>query len=81
MMPFTYKPTKLNPNTRFINCPDSIKQYTVCDFWQWAFSDLLQNTTRGILAEYIVALLLGNDCQIRNPWSAYDLKLADGQNY
>lgn len=24
---------------------------TVADFWRWAFSDLRDNTTRGILAE------------------------------
>jgi hypothetical protein len=28
---------------------------TVSDFWRWAFSDLRDNTTRGILAEFLVA--------------------------
>jgi hypothetical protein len=28
---------------------------TVADFWRWAFSDLRNNTTRGILAEFLVA--------------------------
>lgn len=48
------------------------------DFWAWAYSDLLQNTTRGVLAEYILAVLLGIDDTPRNPWDAYDLKLEDG---
>ena len=25
------------------------------EFWEWAYDDLLTNTTRGVLAEYIVA--------------------------
>ena len=28
---------------------------TVLDFWKWAYSDLLDNAQRGILAEYLVA--------------------------
>ena len=32
---------------------------TVGDYWQWACSDLLMNTERGVLAEYLVALALG----------------------
>jgi len=52
---------------------------TVSDFWQWGYSDLLQNTTRGILAEYIVAVLLDIDEKPRNPWDAYDLELPNGK--
>ena len=29
------------------------------EFWEWAYDDLLTNTTRGVLAEYIVATALG----------------------
>ena len=29
------------------------------EFWEWAYDDLLANTTRGVLAEYIVAKALG----------------------
>jgi hypothetical protein len=28
---------------------------TVAHFWRWAFSDLRDNTTRGILAEFLAA--------------------------
>jgi hypothetical protein len=31
---------------------------TVLDFWRWAFSDLRDNTGRGILAEFFVATAL-----------------------
>ena len=29
------------------------------DFWRWSSSDLADNTTRGVLAEYLVALAVG----------------------
>jgi hypothetical protein len=31
---------------------------TVADFWGWSRSDLLDNTERGVLAEFIVATAL-----------------------
>lgn len=58
---FCHVPKKLGFSTRFEGGSNSIAKRTVSDFWQWGFSDLLQNTTRGILAEYIVAFLLGVD--------------------
>jgi len=70
---------KLDASTSFKGGPESINSKTVCDFWQWSFSDLMQNTTRGILTEYIVAVLLGIDNKIRNPWLAFDLELPDGR--
>ena len=74
-----FKGKKLETSTHFVGGPESINSKTVCDFWQWSFSDLMQNTTRGILAEYIVATLLEIDDNVRNPWSAYDLELTDGR--
>lgn len=44
------------------------------DFWAWQASDLLNNTLRGVLAEFIVATAMGNDIsQARQDWDAYDL--------
>lgn len=43
-------------------------------FWQWSASDLIGNTMRGCLAEYIVSTALGLTSGIRNDWEAYDLK-------
>lgn len=48
------------------------------DFWQWSMSDLLNNSLRGILAEYIVASGLGISKGIRAEWDAYDLTDNDG---
>ena len=43
------------------------------DFWQWAYSDLIGNTERGILAEYLVACALGIEKKVRISWGKYDL--------
>ena len=43
------------------------------DFWAWAFSDLVSNTERGKLAEYLVAKAMGCGTQISQTWESYDL--------
>ncbi|WXL26985.1 hypothetical protein WG219_05850 [Ectopseudomonas mendocina] len=47
-------------------------------FWRWAFSDVLNNALRGVLAEYIVASALDCNHGVRTQWDAYDLKTASG---
>jgi len=74
-----FKAKKLKKLIHFVGGPESINSKTVSDFWQWGFSDLMQNTTRGILAEYIIASLLGISDKVRNPWLAFDLQLTDGR--
>lgn len=50
------------------------ESFSVRDFWHFAFGDLLDNTRRGTLAEFIVARALGLNTDIpREDWSAYDL--------
>lgn len=44
-------------------------------FWEWAYDDLLANTTRGVLAEYIVANALGIRDAKRVEWDQYDLEI------
>jgi len=79
MKTFSHKPSRLYPFTSFRGGPDSIDRRTVGDFWQWAYSDLMQNIERAVLAEYIVAVLLGVDENPRVPWLAYDLTLPNGK--
>ncbi len=55
-----------------------LKKFSLVEFWQWSTSDLLTNTTRGILAEYIIATDLGIDKTLRNDWDSYDLTSKNG---
>lgn len=43
------------------------------DFWAWAYSDLRENVTRGLLAEYLVGRALGCELGTRSAWDNYDL--------
>lgn len=52
-------------------------QLSLLDFWQWACSDLVENTFRGALAEFYVASALGClDC-LRDSLSCHDLITKD----
>jgi len=46
-------------------------------FWQWSSSEILGNTLRGILAEFIVSMDLGCNTDIREEWDDYDLLSLD----
>jgi len=61
------KPQKLDPHLK-------IKETTtLLDFWQWAYSDIMNNRNRAILAEFIVGTAL--DClnETRIEWDSSDL--------
>ena len=66
---------RLKGNERFRFDGKELAKAIVKDFWSWANSDILNNTTRGILAEYLVAQALSLDISksIRKEWDAYDL--------
>jgi hypothetical protein len=51
---------------------------TVSDFWGWSRSDLIDNLTRGVLAEFIVAkaLCISTD-KVRESWAPWDLTTPD----
>jgi hypothetical protein len=51
---------------------------TVADFWRWAFSDLRDNTTRGILAEFLVAKAVGDERLLRIGWDNFDAQAPSG---
>ncbi len=52
---------------------------TLLDFWRRSASDLLNNTTRGLLADFLVARALGlQEHEIRREWDAYDLVTPEG---
>ncbi|MGN0693288.1 MAG: hypothetical protein ACI4LK_00035 [Lentihominibacter sp.] len=47
-------------------------------YWQWAYSDILDNTNRGAFAEYLVACALGIENTPRVNWDKYDLLSGSG---
>jgi hypothetical protein len=71
-------PKKLTGQEPFINTGG--KQFTVLDFWRYAFSGLNSNVLRGTLAEYIVETALRDvkDIVIRNSWGDWDVMTEDG---
>lgn len=48
------------------------------EFWQWSQSNLLNNTLRGTIAEFIVAKAVNATNTIRVEWDAYDLITPEG---
>lgn len=67
---------KKTGNEQFLNaCSDVC---TLRDFWAWAYSDLVGNTERGRLAEFIVAMALGITEGISVSWDKYDLLSKEG---
>ena len=47
--------------------------HSLLDFWAWTHSDLISNTERGRLAEYIVSCALQSPSQYRIEWDAVDV--------
>jgi hypothetical protein len=69
------KPRPRTGNEPFHNSGKD-RGFTVQNFWRWSVSDLLSNTRRGVLAEFIVAKALGlstDGAQVE--WGAFDLTL------
>ncbi len=54
--------------------------FELIEFWSWNQSNLVENRTRGILAEFIVrkALKIENANKIRTEWDDYDLITPNG---
>ena len=73
------EPQPLNSDEKFVNSKNSaVSNKTMLDYWQWAFSDLVGNTERGVLAEYLVAMAVGSKKSVRGSWDPYDIEAADG---
>lgn len=68
-------------NEPFIN-DNKNTNYSVIDFWKWAYGDFINNVQRGVLAEYIVATAIGTlempKEQQRVMWRPYDLLSPEG---
>lgn len=51
---------------------------SVSDFWRWAFNDLRDNMTRGVLAEFLVARALGDTSDRRVSYANFDVTTPSG---
>ena len=51
---------------------------TVGDFWQWDYSDIVGNTNRGVLAEFVVSRALGSTARVRTNRTSYDVVMPVG---
>ena len=70
----------IEPDKHFYSSKLILKDFKkAVNFWRWAYSDLLQNITRGIVGEFIVAWAINADNTPRQPWDAFDLKTKDGK--
>ncbi len=53
--------------------------YSLLEFWQWSVSDILNNTTRGKFAEFIVGTAMEmNPKKLRDGWDAFDITTDNG---
>jgi hypothetical protein len=71
---------KPNPKTGrepFTNGKRKFK-FVLNDFWSWLGSDLIGNTMRGRLAEFIIARALRVRQRVRTEWASYDLVTPEG---
>ncbi len=69
--------TQKSGSESFVVDGNSLDQNLV-SFWQWSSSDLVGNALRGVLAEYIVAMAIGQTGGTRQEWDAYDLRTESG---
>ena len=46
---------------------------TLIDYWAWAHSDIMGNTERGLIAEYIVSVAVNAHKNTRIEWGSYDV--------
>ncbi len=66
--------TKRKDGTELFKIDNNHLNFSLLEFWQWTNSNLINNTTRGILAEFIVAKALNIANQVRVEWDIFDLK-------
>ncbi len=62
----------------FIDKDESL-DFNLIDFWSWNQSNLIENRTRGILAEFIVKQALNVKSESRIEWDNFDLTTNSGK--
>lgn len=71
---------QLTGNEEFILHGTSVG-ISVKDYWSWAYSDLIDNTQRGVMAEFLVYSTIRNppDTQMRENWLPFDVTSPSGR--
>ena len=72
-----HDPEPLQPETFFTH-KGKPNPFSVLDFWVWMASDVLNNTLRGIVAEYIVSQATGACAPVRVEWDPVDITTPEG---
>ena len=71
-------PPKLLDGQEPFHGPGAGQSLRLLDYWRWSSSSLLDNTNRGVLAEFLVAAALGLHKEPRIEWEKHDLRTASG---
>jgi len=76
------KLTEINPERKngneYFSFNNRNLDFKLTDFWIWNQSNLIENRTRGILAEFIVKQSLNIENGTRIEWDSYDLITPNG---
>ena len=70
-------PEPLKPETLFTQ-KGQPTSFSVLDFWVWMASDVLNNTLRGTIAEYIVSQAMEACTPVRVEWNTVDITTPKG---
>lgn len=68
-LPRKRQPELADPDAEIVGVPGK----HLLDLWQWAYSDLVSNDIRGVVAEYLVGSALGCLRGPRPAWVSWDL--------
>ena len=58
--------------------PSGWQERSILEFWRWAYSNVFINTSRGVLAEFIVASAINARETVRVEWQPFDLTTPEG---
>ena len=72
-----HDPEPLQPETYFTHKGKNTC-FSILDFWVWMASDVLNNTLRGMVAEYIVSQALEACTPVRVEWDPVDITTPEG---
>ena len=71
------EPEPLKPETLFTQ-KGQPTSFSVLDFWVWMASDVLNNTLRGTIAEYIISQAMEACTPVRVEWDTVDITTPEG---